>query len=667
MKVNLNKLKNWKNMMPHQLSPFVNECIDSGNMLSGAVISAVACILKFWMLGRIYVYSKRPTYRPTAWIHGHVTAYMILECVSLFFLIYALRSFFKSKEGKSEHRKKMAMVLVYIVVCLGFGIYISVTDHHDSYLNYLTMMVCSFCLFVIHPINTVVIASGSMGAYLYMMNRVSELELSYGTRINIFMLTIVLMVVNILRYDSTVKYAVKIEDTDRLNRQLEKLSYRDGLTNLKNRRALEKDLDEFEGVPRSVALIDIDDFKYFNDSFGHQYGDRLLRHLADTLSQFFDAEQCYRYGGDEFLLVCPECEKTDFEEKIAKWQECFGDYRDEERVLHLTCSIGFAFARDEEETSLSKLIRKADYHLYTVKRMHKTELGSLPVFEADSDEVEVEQNAEVVKEEHPGTDLGEYTDGLSSLDEQVNRKRQYTLKNIDEAIEKRYIRPFFQPIIDVKTGNVVAREVLSRWDKGDNEYLMPKDFVEALEHSRQIYRLDLFILSEICKEYVDAGEKGNEFLPATLNLSRLDFSLCNIVEIVDARCKEAGMPPQLLHIEVTETAADCKESDLIEGVRRFRELGYEVWIDDFGSGNASVNILTKIQCDVLKIDHNIVMHLEDDERSKVVFTAIVNLAGQLGIRTLAEGVETDEQFAIAQSLGCDYVQGFRFGKPTPES
>ncbi len=650
------RLKNY--LLFDKKSPFVNEYIDSRNMLSGAVISGVACILELWMLIRIYIYSMNPDYRPSAWVHGHVAAYLILEFASLFFMVYALRALFAGKEEK--HRSKLSIVLCYQMISLGFGIYISVTDRHDSYLNFLTMIVCSFCLFIIPPLYLIILATGSMWIYVAVMNSVSELELRYGTRINIFILLIVLVIVNVLRYDSSVKYAVRIENTGKLNRRLEKLSYRDGLTNLKNRRALKKDLDGYEvGHSANVALIDIDDFKYFNDSFGHQYGDRLLRHLADTLSQFFDAEHCYRYGGDEFLLLCPECTKEEFEDKIDKWQKCFGDYRDKERALHLTCSIGFAHAGKEDETTISNLIRKADYHLYAVKRMRKTELGSLPVFEVGEDGL---QSAEG---DVPITGIHKYTDGFSSLDEHANRKRQYTLENIDEAIEKHYIRLFFQPIIDISTGSATAREALARWDKGDNEYLMPKDFIEALEHSRQIYRLDLFMLSEICREYAEASKAERKFIPTTLNLSRLDFSLCNIVSEVDALCKEVGMPPQMLHIEVTETAAGCKESDLIKGISRLRELGYEVWIDDFGNGNSSLNMLTRAQFDVLKIDQKIVMHLDEDKKSQLVFSSIVNLAKQLGIRTLAEGVENDAQFDTACRLGCDYAQGYLFGKPAP--
>ena len=197
--------------------------------------------------------------------------------------------------------------------------------------------------------------------------------------------------------------------------------------------------------------------------------------------------------------------------------------------------------------------------------------------------------------------------------------------------------------------------------------ISPAIFVEVLESVRLVHKLDICIIDMVCADLRDDLDSGYAVEPVSVNLSQLDFELCDIMAEIDKCRAKYDIPVDLLHIEVTESAISSGSDFLGEQIRKFREAGYEVWMDDFGSGYSSLNNLKNYDFDVLKIDMAFLRTFETNKKTQVILAAIVNMAKELGIHTLAEGVETQEQYDFLRRIGCEKLQGYLFGKPKPVS
>ncbi|MCI2049047.1 MAG: EAL domain-containing protein [Lachnospiraceae bacterium] len=237
----------------------------------------------------------------------------------------------------------------------------------------------------------------------------------------------------------------------------------------------------------------------------------------------------------------------------------------------------------------------------------------------------------------------------------------YILENFDTALKKHYIRLFYQPIVRTLTREVCDMEVLCRWDDPKYGLLAPARFIELLERNQLIHRLDAYVVQNICREYRKAVNEGKTCYPVSCNLSRLDFELCDIISVVEDAVRDSEMPKDMLHIEVTESALTEDEELMRRNIEQFRTAGYKVWMDDFGAGYSSLNALKDFDFDVLKID----MHFlrGNTAKSGAIIRSVVSMAKELGVQTLAEGVETEEQYSFLREIGCEKVQGYLFGRP----
>ena len=195
--------------------------------------------------------------------------------------------------------------------------------------------------------------------------------------------------------------------------------------------------------------------------------------------------------------------------------------------------------------------------------------------------------------------------------------------------------------------------------------ISPLIFIEVLEKVHLIHRLDALIIEQACKDLRDDIDSGFAYQPISVNLSRLDFELSDIKKIVDDAVAKYNVPKEYLVLEVTESAFSSDLSNLGDVIHSFRKDGYQVWIDDFGSGYSSFNNLQTYDFDFLKIDMNFMRNFDKNPKSKVIIASIVDMAKRLGIHTLAEGVETKEQYEFLRNIGCELIQGYYFAKPTP--
>jgi EAL domain-containing protein (putative c-di-GMP-specific phosphodiesterase class I) len=240
---------------------------------------------------------------------------------------------------------------------------------------------------------------------------------------------------------------------------------------------------------------------------------------------------------------------------------------------------------------------------------------------------------------------------------------EYVVENFDAALRNGWIQVYYQPVVRTLTGKLCGAESLARWIDPDLGMISPDNFVPALEKNNLIHKLDSFVVEQVCKNIRERLDTGGQIVPVSVNLSRLDFLLCDMVHVLEQATKKYDIPREYIHIEVTESMI-VSDHELMQNVmRRFRKAGFEIWMDDFGSGYSSMTLLKDYQFDLLKFDMNFLRPFT--EKAKDIMRSAVIMVKNIGVKTLAEGVETQEQMEFLKEIGCGKIQGYYCGKPMP--
>ena len=260
------------------------------------------------------------------------------------------------------------------------------------------------------------------------------------------------------------------------------------------------------------------------------------------------------------------------------------------------------------------------------------------------------------------TDVSYFDDQLSSAYD----RHEYVTNHLDDAIANGEICIYTQPIVRIVTGRVCELEVLARWQSSEFGLISPGEFVPELERMRTVHKLDAEVVRQACMQWREAENLGIS-VPFGINLSRLDFELCDIYSIVRDAMRRYDVPVDAIHVEITESATTGSENRLKEGIQRFREAGFTLYMDDFGTGYSSLDGLIHNDYDVMKIDMSLLREVESNERARAVVTSAVDIAKRVGMQTLCEGVENLEQLRFLQLIGCEKGQGYFFGRPVGHS
>ena len=419
---------------------------------------------------------------------------------------------------------------------------------------------------------------------------------------------------------------------DQIKKYIEDLNHRintDALTELPNMRSFFKlALEERQrildqGRHPVMLYFDLIGMKHYNRQYGFDEGDKLLRDIGRILAAHYGESCICRYSDDHFAAV--------------------GAEENLEDTLH-------AFFRQCETANGGK---------------------SLPVrvgvYQSRLEEVSVSvacDRAKYACDKHRGSYVSGYyyfdNDMLTQLDDV-----RYIINHLDQALAERWIKVYYQPIIRAVNGRVCDEEALSRWVDPSRGLLSPAVFIPILEKARLIYKLDLYVLDEVLEKMKSQQREGLRIVPQSLNLSRADFDACDIVEEIRRRVDAAGIARDRLTIEVTESIIGSDFDFMREQVERFHALGFRVWMDDFGSGYSSLDVLTDIHFDLLKFDMRFMKRFGEGEESKVILTDLVRMAIDLGLDTVCEGVETAEEVEFLREIGCSKLQGFYYCKPIP--
>ena len=372
-----------------------------------------------------------------------------------------------------------------------------------------------------------------------------------------------------------------------------------------------------------LVYFNIENFRVFNERYGFEEGDKLLCLTAVAIQSAFPGYLLSRFSEDHFLLVC-------------------------------------------ESQHLEREIMDIHVQLHAYGR-HANIALKAGIFELKSEDIEVGVACDCAKIACDSI-AHRYDRTYRWYDEQLNwniRRAQYIESHIDRAIENGWIQAYYQPIVRSVTGELCEFEALARWVDPTYGMLSPETFISVLERARLIHKLDQHMIRQVCAQWRNLRTTSDWIAPVSVNLSRLDFELCDAFELVDSVAREYDVPRQMLHIEVTESALNDNTDLLAREIDRFRDAGYQVWLDDFGSGFSSLNTLKDYVFDVVKIDMAFLREFDTKPQSRTIISSIVNMAKQLGMQTLIEGVETEEQFDFLREIGCEFVQGFLVGRPVP--
>lgn len=239
----------------------------------------------------------------------------------------------------------------------------------------------------------------------------------------------------------------------------------------------------------------------------------------------------------------------------------------------------------------------------------------------------------------------------------------FVMQNYKKAIEYHEIQAFYQPVIRTSTRHLCSFEALARWIDPGLGVIYPDEFIPVLERMGLIHLLDTAILRQVCARIRSSIAKGDTPIPVSVNLSRLDFTLCDIFTLADDIVGDYQIPHDFIYFEITESVMAEQKSLMMGVVDKFRSAGYQIWMDDFGSAYSSLNVLKEFDFDELKLDMSFLRPF--NLRSKHIVTAIVKMAKSIDAHTLSEGVETEDQFAYLRDIGCEKAQGYLFGKPMP--
>jgi EAL domain-containing protein (putative c-di-GMP-specific phosphodiesterase class I) len=236
---------------------------------------------------------------------------------------------------------------------------------------------------------------------------------------------------------------------------------------------------------------------------------------------------------------------------------------------------------------------------------------------------------------------------------------------LDEALENEYIQVYYHPLIFTETGKLCGAEALARWFDPKYGLLPPVEFIPILEQNNLIYKLDEYMIDQICKNQRKMIDEEGLQLPISFNLSRKDFEMVDTVAMVQRAVDKYNIPKNLLHVEVTESSLSENPDFLQRELKRFHQAGFHVWIDDFGSGYSSLNTLQNFEFDVLKIDMEFLKTYHENPRTKEVISAIIDMTDRLKVQAVMEGVEYEDQFEFLRVIGCEMSQGYLFDRPQP--
>ncbi|MBO5542001.1 MAG: EAL domain-containing protein [Acholeplasmatales bacterium] len=564
-----------------------------------------------------------------------ITTILVYVSMPIFGLTLIGDSLYLKFKGKNNYVLSVILITCFAMVCLLFGVKVGYSDFANPYINaktglpnydrlkmitcFLTMVIFAACLLIWKPYISITLLLTSFILFYSFLESYDGREFLEGDKINYITFLISLTMVTISIYQQRITEAKKDE------RLIHDAVY-DHLINIHNVNYFSSEIIRLQKtnpykIQNGIYLFtNIANFRIINSQKGFDEGDKVLREIGLRFEKAFPNDLVARQSDDHFIIFT---EKNNLENKIKTLDEIVKKASD---GLYVLLKVGGYVPMEGENPN--KSIDKARYACNMIKRM-------------------------------PETNYLEY-------DEKINDifiKRQYIVNHLDEAIEKGWIRAFYQPVVWSNDHKLCGIEALARWIDPIIGFLSPADFIPVLEENRLIHKLDRCIIDCVFKNMRNAIDKGRTIVPVSINFSRLDFELMDVESTLDELVNKYEIDKKYVHVEITESALINSENFLNTNIKKIKNLGYSVWLDDFGSGYSSLNVLKDFTFDVVKIDMKFLTNFDSNEKTKDILDCIIQLANRLGMNTLTEGVETEAESKFLEKIGCERLQGYLFGKP----
>lgn len=420
-----------------------------------------------------------------------------------------------------------------------------------------------------------------------------------------------------------------------LENKMEYMAHNDMLTGFPNRIIAKNKTEEAivfakkNNLIAALLFLDLDGFKTINDSLGHFVGDNMLKKVAERLKKFENEDiTICRYGGDEFLILLKNINNMNevietTKKLLLKFKKPFNV---DEYTLSITASIGIAIYPDSSD-SFESLLRNADTAMYKAK------------------------------------ENGRNTYSIYDIKMFHNLIGEFQIQNdLKSAIENNEFILYYQPQVDLKLNRITGAEALIRWKHPALGMIPPMNFIPIAESTGLIVQIGEWVLMEACRQAALWAQEGIEITIA-VNISAVQFKRGNLETVIKKALSSSGLNPKFLELELTESVLMHDVDAILKTIQTLKSSGIKLSIDDFGTGYSSLSYLKRFAVDKLKIDQSFVQDILNDNEDKTIVNTIIQMAKNLNLKTIAEGVENKEVLDVINSLGCDEVQGYHFAKP----
>lgn len=607
---------------------FVNNYMVNSNTSSVVYMSSIVFIIGVWLtISFLADYLTRPEMSVANFV-VQLLFYVMLLVTCALSLIYAGKNL--KHKGDSIKDLSYKIILIFSFVCLAFALFTGVVEYREDsqVMLFISMILLVTCILACRPFITLVIVVLSFGI-LYISMYLDH-KPSTNFALGFAIVGISILVTSISSYHQKLIEAEKDESLLESNKHLANTAVKDELTGTCNmsffrKRSIEILKDPGTQFGRMIFVyLDIENFRPINEKYGFEAGNSFLKKFAGWVTDIFFDGLIGRQGDDHFVVLC---DIEDLDKRITQLRSnIYNCGFDTQTGLK---AGGYRVTSRTVDPSVA--CDRARYACVSIKKL--------------------------------------YDQDYCEYDDELDKKfimRQYIVNNIDAAIDRGDIKVYYQPVCWARNRKLCGYEALTKWEDPNYGFIPTPVFIPVLEEYHQVHKIDMVVADTVCRDLRWLKDNGRPAVPVSLNFSRLDFELTDVVDLLASCTQKYNIPHDMLHVEVTESALSDNLESLHKDLDALKEMGFPLWLDDFGSGYSSLNVLKDFNFDVMKIDMVFLSSFyEKSEKTQAVLRNVVNMANDLGMHTLTEGVETIEEAEYLKQIGCERLQGYLFGKPMP--